>query len=590
MHPDLEALRPKLKEILYDCAVEIRATKAALYFSTAPGRFELVSEYGFRSDARPNLDTNDPIVDRCGRGRTPFFINGLAVEPRFSERLFEASTDRLLVAPIFSRGQLVGLIDMRDKAAKQPFEQDDIPKAQRIGERLLEVVAAKNILGQRFIALSDVDEDAAPPIESAWSLSRSVPATPKVERPKVPVALPSLDSIAAPARPAPTSADAPPGLVGVTIGTRPSAAPSQQSAPAPRTPNLAAIIADAHTATADLYASIRPETITEAEVAAARDVLPLALLIPNTMVAVFTAYGHLGGVQEIVSRGPLTEDSKTIVMGKLATWLEKRGESPDFVASANESPLSSAVPPIVPIQLQKVFTAPVLVGSVRRLYLTVAFSEAPDRASHEMLALVLNQLQAAIEHSLEHDALHEMRRRVAAALIEPRLERLPALRQHSDAVAELAESFARQLMLSPSEVEIVRLVAVVHDAGLRLLDYERLYQKRAISPEEREIIREHPVVGAAIVEPLLGKEVAASVLAHHERFDGGGYPHALAGAEIPVAARIVQICDVYVALTDRDSYQTPIPPADALRTITQVAGTQLDPELVARFVEMMARR
>lgn len=586
MHPDVEELRPKLKEILYDCAVEIRATKAALYFSTTPGKFELVTEYGFRSDAPQNLDANDPIVDRCGRGRTPFFINGLTTEPRFSERLFAASSDRLLAAPIFSRGQLVGFIDMRDKAAKQPFEQDDIAKAQRIGERLFEVVEKKNVFGQRFIALSDVDEDAAPPIESAWSLSKTVQPAPRNDRPRIPVD-PPLTSIATPSA---TSADAPPGLVGVMVGSAPRTAPPAAPAAAPRAREIAALVAEARRATADLYASIRPDTITEAEVAAARDVLPLALLIPNAVAALFTAYGHLGGVQEIASRGPLTDDAKGVLQGKLATWLQKRGESPDFIASTNDAPLSSAVPPIVPVQLQKVFTAPVLVGSVRRLYLTVAFAEAPDRAAHEMLALVLNQLQASIEHSLEHDALHEMRRGVAAMLIEPQLEKRPALRQHSEAVAELAESFARQLMLSPSEVETVRLVAVVHDAGLRMLDYERLYRKRALAPEEKEMIREHPVVGAAMVEPLLGKEVAAAVLAHHERFDGTGYPDALAGATIPVAARIVQICDVFVALTDRDSYQTPIPPADALRTIGQAAGTQLDPDLVARFVEMMSRR
>ena len=72
MHPEVEEQKQKIKEILYDCAVEIRATKAALYLSDGSGRYELVTEYGFRSTARDSLDTNDPIIDRCGRGRNAF--------------------------------------------------------------------------------------------------------------------------------------------------------------------------------------------------------------------------------------------------------------------------------------------------------------------------------------------------------------------------------------------------------------------------------------------------------------------------------------------------------------------------------------
>ena len=84
MHPEVEELRPKLKEILYDCAVEIRATKAALYLIDSNGKFELITEYGFRGAVRQTTDRNDPIIDRCGRGRTPFFVNGLTAEPRFA--------------------------------------------------------------------------------------------------------------------------------------------------------------------------------------------------------------------------------------------------------------------------------------------------------------------------------------------------------------------------------------------------------------------------------------------------------------------------------------------------------------------------
>src|SRR5439155_10519888 len=143
-------------EILYDCAVDVKATKAALFlFDQFANRFELVTEYGFKGVIRVAADENDPIVDRSGRGRTPFYINGLASEPRFSEILFQTESDRLLVAPIFLRGKLVGFVDMRDKAGKLPFETDDLPKAQRVADRIADIFKNKNVFGQRFITLSE---------------------------------------------------------------------------------------------------------------------------------------------------------------------------------------------------------------------------------------------------------------------------------------------------------------------------------------------------------------------------------------------------------------------------------------------------
>src|SRR5207248_6664716 len=131
-------LQSKLKEILYDCAVEIKATKAALYLYDGGGHYEVVTQYGFRGGLAEKADADDPLIDRCGRGRTAFFINGLTAEPRFSEMLYEASTDRLLAAPIYLRGQLVGVVDMRDKSGKALFEQGDLPKAQRSPDRIAE--------------------------------------------------------------------------------------------------------------------------------------------------------------------------------------------------------------------------------------------------------------------------------------------------------------------------------------------------------------------------------------------------------------------------------------------------------------------
>jgi len=558
MHPDVAELQPKLKEILYDCAVEIRATKAALYLYDGNGRYELITQYGFRGEVRQYADKTDPIVDRCGRGRNAFFVNGLAAEPRFSELLYEAGTERLLAAPVYARGQLVGIIDMRDKAAKQAFDGNDLPKAMRIADRVAALFANKNVFNLRYITLSEMEGaegrgrgaggvlEAAPP-------QPVTPATPPVTTP------PPAPS---PQRPAPSRRDS---------GTF--------------KPRIATLVIEARAAAERITVPV--ETLGENELAVVRDVLRSILLIPGAAVASFSAFGHLGGVQEIAARAALADEGEKFLQSKLNVWLSKRGEGGGFVRTNVTTPFGTPAPPIGAAQLQKVFTAPVVAGSLRGLYLTVGFTAPPDRASHELLAAFHGQLQIAIEHSMGRGAVQAVRARAAAMLVEPDFAKYPELRKHSDAVAARAEAFARFLALSPAEVENARIAALVHDCGMRLLDYEKLYRKRDLSNDEMQILREHAAVSAVLVEPVLGGELARIVLCHHERVDGRGYPNELHGDDIPLLSRLLQLCDAYETMTSPDSYEAPQTPEAALAILARGAGSQFDAELARRFAEMM---
>lgn len=552
MHPEIAELQTKLKEILYDCAVDIKATKAALYLADSNERYGLITEYGFRTAARRAADLNDPVIEKCTRSRSPFFVNGLTVDPRLSELLFEASTDRMLVAPLFSRGQLVGVIDMRDKAAKQPFDQTDIPKAQRIADRILGLFANKNVFNQRFITLSDVGQEV-------------------VAKPEPPVAVPA----AVPAGPPP-------------VPLRPVAAakPVDDSTLTGRTSRLSVTILEARKRSATLMAPPAPETITEAELAIARDVLRAILLIPDAIVAALAAYGHLGGVQEIAARSTLSDEARHVLESKLNIWLTRRGESAGVLKSNVQTPFGNTMPAIAAAQLQKVFTAPVVVHSIRGLYLTVAFGSVPDRGTHEILATLLNQLQTSMEHSLQKADLQAIRMSIAERLLQPDFKQYPDLRTHSHHVAALVDRFTKFLGIPAAEAEPIRLTALVHDVGMRMLDYDRLYLKRNLSEDDISILKEHVSIGAALVEPLLGAEIARGVLAHHERVDGRGYPNELQGEDIPFSARLLQICDAFIAMTE-PTYQDPQPPEYALDVITRASGTQFDADLTARFVEMM---
>jgi len=551
----VEELRPKLKEILYDCAVEIRATKAALYlYDVASRRFELVTEYGFRGlGLHDNVDANNPIADRCGRGRTPFFVNGIAAEPRFSNLLFEAGSDRLLAAPLYSRGKHVGFVDMRDKAGKQPFDNEDVPRAQRIADRLVELFADRNVFGHRFIQLSTGETPA--------------------------VKLPELETSAAPG---PT----PPPSRPVTAPTAVVTPPPRPPEPAAHVPRMATVVIDARAAASRILTA-QVDTLTDADVTAARDALRAFLLIPGVETATFSALGPSGGVQEIAARSTLTEDAKHVLQSKLNGWLARRGEGGGHVRTSVTTPLGTTGPAVTAADVQKVLTAPLHAGSVRGLYLTVAFSGTPERVAHELLAVLHNHLQLVIEQSMQRNQVHVTRARIAERLVEPDFAQFPELRQHSHAVAKLCETFARFLAWTAEDVEKARVLAVVHDCGMRLLDYARLYRKGDLSVEELAFLREHPNVGAAIVEPFLGHEIARAVLCHHERVDGRGYPNELQGEEIPLLSRLLQIGDAWVAMTDPGSYQNAVSRETAIRTLREAAGSQFDAELAARFIEMI---
>jgi hypothetical protein len=544
LHPEIDQLRPKLKEILYDCAVEIKATKAALYLLDPAGRkFELVTEYGFRSAIPQTANYNHPLVARVVRGRQPFYVNSVGADPKLSQLLFDGGSERLLVAPMFSRGDLVGMIDMRDKAAKAPFEHRDLAKAQTVVEKLLNVFASRNIFNQRFVTLADGGFSTAP--------TEPVPAIQEPVRAPLPIVEP-----------------------GKPVVNRPS---------------LADVVAEAKQKTAAMRDPIEPRGVGEGQLSAVRDVLRNVLHLPGSLVAAFTSTCAPNVMQEVAARNTLTNDAREELRAKLDAWLAKRGEPIGGFNSMVQTPLGEAGAPISAAELQKIYTAPVNAAGYRGLYLTVAFADTPGRSTHELLAALLNQLQLAIEVSNSRDELEQIRRSAARKLLDADFNRYPELRHHSDEVASLVAAFAQYLDLPPQELETMTLTALVHDVGLRVLDYERLYTKRHISANELELLRQHVTVGAAMVEPFLGPEIARAVLCHHERVDGAGYPNELRGEDIPLASRIVQICDAYVTITDPTSYHRTMTREEAVATMTRGAGAQFDAGLVAKFAEMIQR-
>lgn len=193
-------------------------------------------------------------------------------------------------------------------------------------------------------------------------------------------------------------------------------------------------------------------------------------------------------------------------------------------------------------------------------------------------------LQIAAQHTrllqrlLGHQRVSRQR---AATLLEPPETSFPHLRQHSQGVAELATHMAVLLGLAEEEEEIVTLAAYLHDVGMRELEYQRLYRLGSPGDAERRQYQRHPVLGARMAEQAgFPRHISQAILHHHERWDGNGYPHRVAGREVPLASRIIHLAEVFDVLTSATSYRRPVSREAALEILRAEAGGQFDPDLL----------
>ena len=150
-------------------------------------------------------------------------------------------------------------------------------------------------------------------------------------------------------------------------------------------------------------------------------------------------------------------------------------------------------------------------------------------------------------------------------------------RGHSDRVAYLAVGIARELGLEPERIEMLRIAAQLHDIGKIAICETIIGKNGRLSDKEFEAIKQHPQLGVEILKPIqFLKPALPFILHHHERYNGGGYPHGLKGEEIPLEARILNLADTFDAMTSQRSYNTPKTFPEALERCKKEAGVSFD--------------
>jgi len=159
----------------------------------------------------------------------------------------------------------------------------------------------------------------------------------------------------------------------------------------------------------------------------------------------------------------------------------------------------------------------------------------------------------------------------------------------SDMIAALATGLGLEMNLPDEEIERIRIASLLHDLGKIAIPEHILDKPEKLSDTEWQAIGQHPRIGQVILEQASSlREAIPVVLHHHERFNGGGYPHGLRGSEIPLGARIVAVADAYHAMVHDRPYSEALDHEQALEELRVNAGTQFDPRVVEVFCHLYA--
>ncbi|NDV27913.1 HD-GYP domain-containing protein [Desulfovibrio sp. JC010] len=161
---------------------------------------------------------------------------------------------------------------------------------------------------------------------------------------------------------------------------------------------------------------------------------------------------------------------------------------------------------------------------------------------------------------------------------------------HSEEVAVVAQALGVQFGMHPRECELLHIAGHLHDIGKIGLPDAILKKKGKLTAEEYEIVKQHPAMGAEIVKPVASvsglDRITGIILHHHERYDGGGYPHGLKGEQIPFGARIIAVADTLSAMASNRPYRDAIQFDKIVEEIKSCSGSQFDPQVVSEFLKI----
>lgn len=187
-------------------------------------------------------------------------------------------------------------------------------------------------------------------------------------------------------------------------------------------------------------------------------------------------------------------------------------------------------------------------------------------------------MQSAVEEKLENALLN------TASLAD---EHEGYQHPHAFRIARLADAVAQKFNLTAHDLHSLHQAALLHDLGEVVMLRDYIKANRPLRDEERIDMQRHPVIGEQeAAKRGLARAVQLLVRWHHEWWNGTGYPDALGGEQIPLAARILRVADTYCALTDTRPHRAALSEDDAKKYLIEWAGIEFDPKIVKAFLEL----
>src|SRR5437764_588737 len=318
--------------------------------------YVLTTGYQFNDPMRRTVKANDDLVDRLIVKRNAFYVNGLGADQRLSEMLFRQGTDRLLATPLFARGRLVGFLDLRDKAAKKPFENPDLEAARRIADQIVELLGSRNLFGLAPIPLSAAPDAPAPRINTPMPFS-------------APAIMPPSPAISE------GQSELSPAARKAIEAAREMMSRKQHAAAATR------------------------RLINDEALDGARIVLPAALAIPGALLAALTATRNVKEAQTIIASAGMTADANDALQKHIRGWLERANQPQLNVWNPRiVYPFGTHADNITASRVGALVSAPVHSHNVEGLVVfTVALAQPPDAAAQKSLRALLRQMEPAVD-------------------------------------------------------------------------------------------------------------------------------------------------------------------------------------------------
>lgn len=244
--------------------------------------------------------------------------------------------------------------------------------------------------------------------------------------------------------------------------------------------------------------------------------------------------------------------------------------------------------------LSRVFTLSlrnISVGLVAQVPLGWLMAEIADKVGHWAALLFMVPLLLARYSFTKYTEVRELFYGSVSALSQAIDAKDGFTRGHADRVSRIAGAVARDMGLPEREIEQIELAALLHDIGKIGVEDRILLKATRLEPDEKELMRRHPIYGASILEPSASlRPLVPIVLAHHENYDGSGYPNGLKGEDIPLGARIILVADAYEAMTSDRIYRKAIGHDRAMEQLNTYKGIQFDPKVVRALDELLRKR